>query len=416
MRYSLLFGKTRKEVSKDEISLNAQLLIRGGFVDKLAAGIYTYLPLGLRVLKKIENIIREEMNGLGAQEILMPALQPKDIWEQTGRWESLDVLYKLKSRQDKEYALGSTQEEVVTPLVKKFISSYKDLPLYLYQIQTKFRDEPRAKSGILRGREFGMKDLYSFHTTQEDLENFYQKAIDVYLRLFTKCGLKAYKIEASGGTFTKKFSHEFAVITPAGEDEMIYCDACGFAQNTEVAKVSEKDPCPTCGKELKKATDVEAGNIFDLQTKYTDAFDFKYQDKDGQLKPVLMGCYGIGTSRLLGTIVEASHDDKGIIWPASVAPYLVHLVALGSDPEIAKQAEKVYQDMQQAGIEVLYDDRDEQTGVKLNDADLIGIPCRVIISKKTLSEKSAELKARAEEKAELVKLDKLVNQLKICSQ
>ncbi|GIW64950.1 MAG: hypothetical protein KatS3mg092_0883 [Patescibacteria group bacterium] len=260
MLYSKLFGKTKKEV-KEYDSISHKLLTQAGFIDQVASGIFEYLPLGKRVLAKIENIIKEEMNAIDAQEVLMPLLHPKNLWEKTDRWNSVDVLFKVKSQWSNEYALAPTHEETVTPLAKKFINSYKDLPLALYHITTKFRDEKRAKSGILRGREFGMKDLYSFHTDKKDLENYYQKVIDAYLKIFKRCGLDDIKItEASGGSFTKKFSHEFNVITPAGEVDLIYCSNCSFAQNEEIAK--EKNNCPKCGHKLEKNRAIEIGNIF----------------------------------------------------------------------------------------------------------------------------------------------------------
>jgi prolyl-tRNA synthetase len=416
MRMSKLFVKTSKTPPADAETANAKYLVQGGFVHQEMAGVYSWLPLGLRVLRKIEQIIREEMNGLGAQEILMSGLQPKEPWLTTERWDKVDVLFKIESQTGKEYALGPTHEEIVTPLVGSFIRSYKDLPVAVYQIQTKFRDELRAKSGVMRGREFGMKDLYSFHTTQEDLEAFYQKALEAYLRVFERCGLKVKVVEASGGSFTKKFSHEFQIITDAGEDVILACPSCTFGQNTEVATLKEGDACPQCGASLGMFKGVEAGNIFDLGKKFSEAFKVEFTDEKGERQTVLMGCYGIGTTRLVGTIVEASHDDRGIIWPKSVAPMQAHLVSLNSkDPEvqgrITEEAEDLYEKLQAEGVEVLWDDRDGSPGEKLADADLLGLPLRILISEKSLREEAVEWKYRSQKEAQLVKLEDVMEEV-----
>ena len=555
MKYSTLFGKTSKTVPHDAKSANAELLTKAGFIDKVGAGIYTFLPLGTRVLRKINRIIREEMDAVGGQEVLMPALHPIEYWEKTGRSRTMDdILYRTKGTGDKEFVLGPSHEETVTPLAAKFIKSYKDLPLSLYQIQSKFRDEPRAKSGLLRGREFGMKDMYSFHASEEDLDEYYEKVKEAYLKVYQRCGLDAYIVEASGGAFTDKYSHEFSIITPAGEDTIIICKKCNAAQNLEVAEgkikpindseeelplkevkikrgtsvaenakahdvndwrilktvaykiedagyfgvvirgdlqvnedklvnyfkkklrpatddelkelglvkgfvspvfkdgdspipfiadhsvqsvknyitganklnldlanvnigrdfiieeftdlvcVEKGFHCKNCGLELSEEKAIEAGNIFKLGTKFSSDFDLKFTDENGEAKPVIMGCYGIGNTRLLGTIVEASHDENGIVWPNSVAPYQVHLATLGADDEVYSKGEELYSDIKKAGFEVLYDDRDESPGIKLKDADLIGIPLRIVISRRSLEQDSVECKARTGEKAELVKI------------
>jgi len=564
MLYSKLFGKTKHEVPADANSKNAELLTKAGFIDKLSAGIYYYLPLGIKVLQKINQIIREEMNAVGGQEILMPALQPIDIWEQTGRNKTMDeILYRTKGG-DKDFVFGATHEEAVTPLVKKFIQSYKDFPLAVYQLQTKFRNEPRAKSGLLRGREFGMKDMYSFHANDKDLNEYYMKVMEAYLNVYSRCGMEAYVIEASGGAFSDDYSHEFSIKTSAGEDTMIFCEKCKFAQNLEVAEgkydnpssdedekplkkvevkrgksveenakahscedwrilksvvymVDELGPvgilirgdfqvneekltryfkkklrpatseelkkfdlvegfispvledgkpnkkisfvadqsikhmknfvtgankkdldlanvnigrdfevkdfadfvavnssfkCPKCGHSLSEVKVVEAGNIFKLGTKYSKTFDLNFTDQDGKQNPVIMGCYGIGTTRLVGTIVEASHDDKGIIWPKTVAPYMVHLMHLGNDDEAKAMGQKLYEILQKEKIEVLYDDRDCGAGQKLNDADLIGIPLRIVVSKRTLASETIEWKERSKQEAENVKITELVKKIK----
>ena len=388
MRQSTASYFIRKEAPKDEEAYNAQLLIRAGYIDKLMAGVYSFLPLGLRVLRNIEDIIREEMNALGAQELLLPVLHPREIWEKTGRWESLDVLFKVVSKDKREYALGPTHEEVIVPVAQKTIFSYKDLPLGLYQIQTKFRDEARAKSGLLRGREFLMKDLYSFHTSEEDLEAYYQKAIDAYKTIFKRLSLDALLVEASGGTFSR-YSHEFQVETQTGEDAVVVCRACSFAQNREINDGKDGDPCPSCGKELEVVTASEVGNIFKLKTKYSEPFNLLFSDEKGDSHSVIMGCYGIGVSRLMGVIAEIFHDEKGLVWPAAIAPYRVHLLALSTSDEgesqaVFQQAEEVYRKLENAGISVLFDDRkDISAGEKFVESDLVGIPLRLVVSKRT---------------------------------
>jgi prolyl-tRNA synthetase len=411
MKYSNLISKPSKNVPHDADSANAKYLVQAGFVRQEMAGVYSWLPLGLSVLRKVENIIREELNSIGAQEILMPALQSKENWETTGRWDKVDVLFKLKSQTEREYALGATHEEVVTPLVGSFVKSYKDLPTAVYQIQTKYRDELRAKSGILRGREFGMKDLYSFHTTQEDLEKYYELVKETYLKIFKRCGLDAKVVESSGGDFTKKFSHEFQVITPAGEDDILACPACTFAQNIEIATMKAGDACPVCEAKLEAVKGIEIGNIFDLHEKFTSAFGVKYNDENGEQKTPIMGCYGIGTTRLVGAIVEAHHDEKGMIWPVEVAPADVHLVTLNSKDEavmekIQSVAEGLYSDLQKQGKKVFWDDRnDASAGEKLGVADLVGIPLRVLISPKSLEQNGVEVKLRSESELKVVNLE-----------
>lgn len=397
--------------------MNAQLLVRAGFVDKLMAGVYTYLPLGLRVLNKIKKVIREEMNTIGGQEIFMPALTPKENWMTTGRWDTIDVLFKLEGSGGKDYALGSTHEEIVTPLVKKMVNSYKDLPVAVYQIQDKFRDEPRAKSGLLRGREFSMKDLYSFHADEADLDAYYEKAKEAYLKIFHRLGLDAIVVEASGGTFSK-YSHEFQVLTESGEDIIFYCEKCRYAQNKEIAEYKAGDKCPKCGGKMAEGKAIEVGNIFKLKTKFSEAFNLNFLDKEGKKKLAVMGCYGIGPSRILGAIAEVSHDERGIIWPVEVAPFDIHLVALfgkdeGKNKKIKEESGKLFESLQKGGFEVLYDDREEvSSGVKLAESDLFGIPFRLVISEKTLDKGSAEIKKRSEKEVELAKLNKVEKVLK----
>lgn len=558
MLQSKLFTKTLKEAPKDEVSLNAIYLTRAGYIDKVTAGVYTYLPLGLRVLNRIAGIIREEIDAVGGQEVLMPAINPKELWTQTGRWQGMaEVLFKFKGVGDKEFTLGPSHEEVVTPLVKKYASSYKDLPAAVYQIQDKFRNEPRAKSGLLRGREFIMKDLYSFHASEADLESYYARVKDAYLKIFARCGLEALVVEASGGFFSK-YSHEFQVVTPFGEDKIFFCPNCRHYQNREIATgkpnqpeggmepekplneveaqreasiaasvklmkipawkvlkniiyqtkngllgvtirgdlnvnevklkayledyslrpandeelahaglvpgfispvnnqkikfigdlsvatvnnyvtganikyqdyinvnlnrdfqlgsladladINEDYACPKCGAKIESVKAIEVGNIFKLKTKFSEAFDYKFVDADGKLKPVLMGCYGIGLGRLMGTIAEVHHDQQGLIWPKSVAPFAAHLIQVGDDLAVAKKAKAVYDKLLAAGVGVLFDERNQFTpGQKFADADLIGIPYRLVISAKTGTK--IEVKKRGDVKSELVDVKKLISLL-----
>jgi prolyl-tRNA synthetase len=409
-RQSELFTKTKKETPTDEVSKNAELLIRGGFVHKEMAGVYSYLPLGLKVLRKIETIVREEMNKAGGQEILMSALQPKENWEKTGRWNDLDVLYKVTDSAKREMALGPTHEEIVVPILKNYLTSYKDLPKALYQIQDKFRMELRPKSGILRGREFLMKDMYSFHASQEDFEKFYEQMKSVYKNVFERAGIGhiTYMTFASGGTFSR-YSHEFQTITPAGEDTIYVDEEKGIAVNKEVLNDEVLGQLGITRDKLSEHRAIEVGNIFDLKTKYSAPFDLAFTNEKGEKHTVLMGCYGIGIGRLMGTVVEALADDKGIIWPEAIAPFQVHLLMLGKEPEVATEADKVYEALSRAGVEVLFDDRTEvSAGEKFSDADLLGIPYRAVVSERSIKEQGIELKKRTEEKGKIVVLDELL--------
>ncbi len=413
MLQSQLFTKTIKEFPKGEVSKSTQFLIRAGFIDKLTAGVYTFLPLGLRVLDKIEKIIAEEMEEISGQRISMPALIPKKNWQKTGRWNKFEALFKLKGKGNLEYGLGATHEEVVVPLIKKYVSSYKDLPLAVFQIQDKFRDELRVKSGLLRTREFLMKDLYSFHASEKDLESYYEKVKKAYLGIFKKLEIadQTYLTLATGGTFSK-YSHEFQTTTPAGEDTIYICSKCQVALNKELVK--KKAKCWQCGRTLSQKTKaIEVGNIFKLGEKYTKAFDFRFTDKGGQKKLVVMGCYGMGPSRLMGTIVELFYDKKGIIWPESVAPFKFHLIPIGESPRIRKTAESIYKSLQKANQEVIYDDRQAKTpGEKFADCDLIGAPYRIVVSEKSLERNCLELKKRDKEKTKLIKVKKTSQFLK----
>jgi prolyl-tRNA synthetase len=396
MKQSKLFYKTEKRSPKDADALSHALLVRAGFIDQLAAGVYSFLPLGFLVLKKIEKIIREEMEAVGGQEVLLPVLGPKENWEKTGRWKNFEELFKLKGQNKKEYVLNPTHEEIISPLAKKYILSYKDLPIYLFQIQTKFRNELRVKSGLLRTREFLMKDLYSFHSAEDDLDKYYEKVSLAYDKIFKRCGVKAFKVLASGGSFSK-YSHEFQVETEAGEDIIFICKKCKTAFNKELGLKK----CPECGNSsLDKKKAVEVGNIFKLGTKYSLPFELKFKDKDDKEKPVIMGCYGIGLPRLMAAVVETNNDKDGIIWPGELSPFDIHLISLGKN----KEAEKIYNDLQKKELKVLYDDRDNvSAGEKFAEADLIGISKRVVVSEKTLTQNSVEVKQRSSKQSKIIK-------------
>ena len=408
MRQSKLFTRTQKDTPKDETSYNAQTLMRAGFIDKLAAGVYTFLPLGLRVHNKICKIIREEMDAIGGQELLMPALTPKEVWETTDRWDNFDALFKLTGGDEKEYALGATHEEIVTPTVAKQVLSYKDLSISVYQIQTKFRNEKRAKAGLIRGREFSMKDMYSFHPSDEALNEYYKIAQKAYFKVFERLGLIdiTYLTYASGGAFSK-YSHEFQTVSESGEDTIHICEKCQIAINQEI--IVESPACPHCGNtELVAKKAIEVGNIFKLGTRFSAPFKFNFKDAAGVDQPVIMGCYGMGPSRLMGTIVEVSHDDRGIIWPEAIAPFKVYLISLGQD----KEADKLYEDLKAAGVEVLYNDNEVGPGEKMADADLFGCPYRVLISPKSIVAGGAEIKRRGSSEAVIVDLKKVGEYLK----
>ncbi len=410
MKMSKMGVKPEKMAPKDAETINHKLLVQAGFVRQLMAGVYTYLPLGLRVLRNIEKIIREEMDAIGGEEILMPMLHPAEIWKKTGGWDSIDVLFKVKSRTDRDYALGQSQEEVVTPTMKEFVKSYRDLPRMPYHIQWKFRDELRSKSGIMRGREFLMKDMYSFHIDQADFDRFYEIAKKAYLRIFSRLGLDAKVTEASGGAFSEKISYEFEVLTDAGEVNILYCDACEFCANVDdLSQYKEGDTCPKCGNStLKSSVAAEVGNVFDLGDKYSKAFDLKIAKSSGESIYPIMGCYGIGISRTMGVIVEKFHDDKGIIWPKNIAPYTVHLI----DIKQSEQAQEIYDLLQSKDIEVLWDDRDINVGGKFSDADLIGCPWRVVVSEKSMAKNQIEVKERRDGEPEMMTTEQFINKLK----
>lgn len=410
MRRSKLFIKTRKEAPADEESKNAQLLIRAGYIHKEMAGVYSYMPFGKIVIDKISRIIREEMNAIGGNEILMSTLQNKDIWEKTGRWDDkkVDNWFKTKLANGTEVGIGLSHEEPITNALKNFVNSYKDLPVYPYQIQNKFRNELRAKSGLMRGREFLMKDLYSYSRNQQEHDEFYEKVTEAYLKIYQRLGLGdiTYKTFASGGIFSQ-FSHEFQTLSHVGEDIIYVDEQKRFAINKEVYTDEILAQLGLDKDSLVEKRAVEVGNIFSLGSKYSDALGLYFADEAGQKQSILMGCYGIGVSRLMGLIAEHFADDRGLVWPENISPFKVYLARIGSEPGVSKAADELYQAFTQDGIEVLYDDRDVRAGEMFADADLIGLPYRVVISAKTLANNTYELKKRGEEQTEFVTLEKL---------
>jgi len=416
MRQSKLFTKTKKEAPADEVSKNAELLIRGGFIHKEMAGVYSFLPLGLRVLNKIEGIIRDEMDKIGGTEMRTAVLQSKEIWEKSNRWddEVVDNWFKTKLKSGGEIGLSFTNEEAYSNILKQYVSSYKDLPIYPYDFKSIFRNETRSKSGIMRGREFYWKALYSFSKSEEEHNDFYEKIKTAYQNIFKRAGIGhlTYLTFASGGSFSK-FSHEFQTIIPVGED-LIYLDEnSGIAINKEVYNDETITSLGLNKEKLVERRAVEVGNIFSLGTRFSEPFDLKYKSENGEEKLAIMGSYGIGLGRLMGTVVEALSDDKGIIWPETIAPYQVQLLLLGEEESVIKEAEKVYEKLEKNGVEVLFDDRVGMTaGEKFADADLLGIPYRAVVSARSIKENGIELKKRTEEKGKIVTIDELINILK----
>ncbi len=407
MRQSQLFTKTKREAPADEISKNAQLLIRAGYIHKEMAGVYAYLPLGLRVLENIKQIVREEMNGVNGQEVMMTTLQPKEIWEKTDRWDDakVDNWFKTSLKNGTELGVGLTHEEPIVDAIGEYIQSYKDLPILVYQIQNKFRNELRAKSGLLRGREFVMKDMYSFARSQEEHEEIYEKVAQAYHRVYARLGLGdiTYRTYADGGIFTERFSDEFQTLSDMGEDTIYVSEAKKIAVNKEIYTDENLLKIGLNKDELTERKGVEVGNIFPLETKYTEALSVRFQDTDGVAQPIIMGCYGIGISRLVGVIAEHFSDDKGIIWPEAVAPFKIHLVILGESDNARSEAENLYTELVLKGVDVLFDDRAGLSiGEKLNDADLLGMPYRVVVSEKSLEKGGVEMKKRNETESQIM--------------
>jgi prolyl-tRNA synthetase len=416
MRQSKLFTRTKKEAPTDEVSKNAELLIRGGFIHKEMAGVYSYLPLGLRVLCKIEDIIREEMNDVGGTEMRTAVFQNKEVWEKSNRWDDavVDTWFKTKLKNGGEVGLSFTNEEAYSSILKQYISSYKDLPIYPYDFKNIFRNEARSKSGIMRGREFYWKALYSFSRDESEHNDFYEKMKQAYQNVFKRAGIGhlTYMTFASGGSFSK-YSHEFQTIIPVGEDTIYLDENSGIAINKEVYNDETIAQLGLDKEKLVEKRAVEVGNIFSLGTRFSEPFDLKYKDEKGEDKLVIMGSYGIGLGRLMGTVVEALADDKGIIWPESIAPFVIHLLILGDDETIFTEANKVYESLEKNNIEVLFDDRKEvSAGEKFADADLLGIPYRAVVSARSIKEGGIELKKRTEEKGKIISLDELIDLLK----
>ena len=416
MRQSHLFSRTKKETPKDEVSKNAKLLLQGGFIHKEMAGVYSFLPLGWLVINKIRKIIKEEMDSIGGEELHMTVLQDGALWRKTDRWDEkkFDVWFKTTLQGKTELGLAATHEEPLTNIMREHIRSYKDLPVYAYQIQTKFRNEERAKSGILRGREFLMKDLYSFSRSEEELNDFYEKAKGAYLKIFKRTGLgdRTFVTFASGGAFSK-WSHEFQTLSPAGEDTVYLSREKGIAVNKEVISDEVLNELGLKRDELSEEKSIETGNIFKLGTRFSEPLELYYTDEDGGKRPVIMGSYGIGLSRLMGTIAEVLSDERGVIWPKETAPFQVHLISLGkAGDETEKAANKLYEKMLGRGIEVLYDDTPASAGEKFSDADLLGMPLRAVMSGETVKAGKIEVKERAGGKARLISEEELWNYLK----
>lgn len=415
MKQSQLFTKTKKEAPKDEVSANAQLLIRAGFIFKEMAGVYTMLPLGLRVINKISNIIREEMDKTGGIEVQSTALQNQDIWKKTNRWsnEVVDSWFKTKLKNGTELSLAFTHEEPMSNMMTNFIASYKDLPVYAYDIRTVFRNEARAKSGIVRGREFFWKALYSFSKDEAQHNEYYEKAKIAYQNVFDRVGLgeKTFLTFASGGSFSK-YSHEFQTISEAGEDTIYIDEEKKIAVNKEVYTDKVLQDLGLDKNKLVEKKAIEVGNIFCLGYKFSEPLNLKYKDEKGVYQFVFMGSYGIGISRLMGAVVETHNDENGIIWPESVAPFAIHLIVLSLESKVRGQADEIYEDLEKKGVEVLYDDRDASAGEKFADADLIGIPYRVVVSEKSLASGGVELKKRNEKDSRIVKASDIIKLLK----
>jgi prolyl-tRNA synthetase len=418
MRQSQLFTKTRKEIPADETSKNAQLLLRAGFIHKEMAGAYAFLPLGQKVLNNIINVIREEMNAIDGQEISMTALQDKSIWEKTDRWDdkNVDIWFKTKLKNDQAVGLGFTHEEPITNMMTQFVRSYRDLPKFVYQFQTKFRNETRAKSGIMRTREFIMKDLYSFCHSQVEQDVYYDKVKNTYIKIFKRLGLgdKTYLTFASGGTFSK-YSHEFQTICDAGEDEIYIHHDKHIAINKEVMNPEVLKDLGIEEKDLRIEKASEVGNIFSLGTRFSDAMGLNFNDEDGKKKEVWMGSYGIGPARVMGVIVETLSDEKGMVWPHEVAPFALHLVSLGKEgSEAQKKADELYEELRKHKVDVLFDDREVGAGEKFADSDLIGIPIRAVVSEKSLQAGGVEIKERKGDKSEIISVEQFIKMYTNC--
>jgi prolyl-tRNA synthetase len=412
VKRSQLFIKTLKDAPADEVAKNAQLLIRAGFVYKVMAGVYAYTPLGIRVVEKIKQVVREEMDAIGGAELIMTALQRPDTWKETKRWDDdvVDVWFKTKLKDEQELGLAWSHEEAIIEMMKQHVSSYKDLPQYVYQFQTKFRNELRSKSGIMRGREFVMKDMYSACVDADQHEKFYQECIDAYMRVFDRLGIgeDTFVTFADGGAFTK-FSHEFQTICDAGEDTVYMNEDRTVVLNEEIMTEETLADMNVSREDLKPVVTAEVGNIFNFGTQKSEEMDFSFTNKEGQKQYVHLGSYGIGITRVMGVIAEKMSDDKGLVWHENVAPYQVYLASIG---EVSEQAEALYKELVQNGVEVLYDDRDVRPGDKFADAELMGIPARVVVSPRSLESNEVEVKMRELEEAEMISLTDAVESIK----
>lgn len=405
MLWSKSLIPTLKEAPKEAEAISHKLMLRSGLIRQLSSGVYSYLPLGFKILNKVEVIIRQEMNSSGAQELLLPALQPAKLWKDSGRHKEIGkVMISFRDRRGKEMILGPTHEEVITEVAKAYFKSYKQLPQILYQIQTKFRDEPRPRFGVLRSCEFIMKDAYSFDRDKQGLDENYQKMYDAYHRILTRCGLDFLAVEADSGIMGGDVSHEFMVPAPGGEDTVAKCLKCSWASSNITENLKKSKSCPKCDGKIEFKTAIEIGHIFKLGTKYSQALGAKFLDGDGKEKPLIMGCYGIGVNRIIASLIEQSHDKDGIIWPEAIAPYQVIVSPLNIQNQLSKDtASKLYQDLKNHRFDALLDDRDERAGVKLKDADLIGVPVQIIIGDKNIQKGNVEIKIRKTAEVSVVK-------------
>jgi prolyl-tRNA synthetase len=405
MRLSQLFTKTSKTIPADETATNAKLLIQAGYIHKEMAGVYAYMPLGFKVLENIKQIIREEMNSIDGQELIMTSLQPKEVWETTKRWddEVVDIWFKTKLKDDSEIGLAWSHEEAIMEMMQQFITSYKDLPTSVYQFQTKLRNELRAKSGIMRGREFVMKDMYSLHATAEDLDNYYNQVMEAYTRIYDRLGIgeDTYVTYASGGAFTNKFSHEFQTVCEAGEDILYLHKDKKIAVNEEVLDKAVEE-LGIEKSELAKVKSAEVGNIFNFGSDKAEQMHIFYTDQEGNQQPVYLASYGIGITRVMGVIVEKLSDERGLVWPENIAPAKIYLISIGEGEQVIAKADSIYDELNKLGVEVLYDDRAVRPGEKFADADLLGIPYRVVISEKTIAQQSVEWKSRTSDETEFI--------------
>lgn len=413
MLASKFFISTQKEAPQDAELISHQLMMRAGLIKKLGSGLYTWMPLGLRVLRKVEAIVREEMNKVDALELLMPAVQPRELWEESGRWEVFgEQMLKIKDRHDREFCFGPTHEEVITDIVRNELNSYKQLPVTFYQIQTKFRDETRPRFGVMRAREFLMKDAYSFHSSKESLENTFYAMKTAYGRIFTRLGLNWRSVKADSGAIGGDGSIEFHVLADSGEDSLVYCENSDFAANIEVHPAVDGDPSPDGKGNLTLCRGIEVGHIFQLGDKYSQALNATFLTALGKTEPLIMGCYGIGISRIVGAAIEQFHDDKGIIFPQAIAPFDVIICPIGlhQNEDVYTKANKLYDDLKELGYDVLLDDRDLRPGVLFAESELMGIPHRFIVGGKNLVSGKVEYKERDRETGNLFDIDTAVAQ------